>query len=391
MNLFLKRIKRRFIFKDKLKMTPTVFLSLFLVFTMTLLTGMCTIFPKKKVLIYDEGEKIGSIHSTNKENLNSCVKEYLKTIGKEIKQKDVTKIEKLSNGNYEFKIKRAIKINLKLFGKEKVVYLKQNQTVKDLLKEFDVDTTNSKVHITPSLETVLKENDTVIVQNCEVEIKNENFEFIDLPEEQVEDSKLEQGKTVVKVNPVPRKVKKFVECKYVDGVLVEQKQKEEIVEKGVAKKIAVGKKQEAKKTENKKLEDKKQEAKKLEAKKKEPKKQPVAKKKEPKKLEAKNKEANPPLEAKPDTTGKRVLCGYSTAYVAKGRTARLGPAKFGVVAVNPKVIPYGTKLFIEGYGTCVAGDMCGAACRGKVLVDVCFKTKEQCRAWGKRKVKIHIL
>ena len=92
-----------------------------------------------------------------------------------------------------------------------------------------------------------------------------------------------------------------------------------------------------------------------------------------------------------DADGRKFFVGYSTAYLARGKTSRMGPARFGVVAVDPKLIPYRTKLFIEGYGHCVAGDLCGAACKGKVLVDVCFKTAAQCRAWGRRKVKVYIL
>ena len=343
MNLFLKRFKRRFIFKDKIKMTPTVFLSLFLIFTITLLTGMCTIFPKKKVLIYDGEEKIGHIHSNNEENLNFCVNEYLKTMGKEIKQNDTTKVEKLSNGNFEFKINRAIKINLNLFGKEKVVFLKQNQTVEDLLKDLKIDSTNSKIHVTPNLDAVLKENDSVQLQECEVKTKDENFQTQDLPEEQVKDLNLEEGKTVVLSNPVPRKIRKYVECKYVNGKLVDQKQKEEIVENGVAKKIAIGQKTKAEKNS-------------------------LAKKPKPQQPQPQPKE-NPQPQAKPkvnpqpqpqqpqvDVNGKKVLVGYSTAYVAKGKTARMGPARFFMFVLTLKFIPYEKSYLFKGYGSCVVGN-----------------------------------
>lgn len=59
------------------------------------------------------------------------------------------------------------------------------------------------------------------------------------------------------------------------------------------------------------------------------------------------------------------------------------------VAVDPNVIPLGTRLYVEGYGEAIASDT-GGAIQGNI-VDVHFPTYEQCVQWGRRQVKVTIL
>lgn len=59
------------------------------------------------------------------------------------------------------------------------------------------------------------------------------------------------------------------------------------------------------------------------------------------------------------------------------------------VAVDPNVIPLGTRLYIEGYGEAYAVDT-GGAIRGNII-DVHFSTAAQCYAWGRRQVQVTIL
>ncbi len=72
-----------------------------------------------------------------------------------------------------------------------------------------------------------------------------------------------------------------------------------------------------------------------------------------------------------------------------GRTATGLPAGYGLVAVDPKVIPFGTVLYIEGYGMAIAADK-GRAIRGN-KIDLCFATRQQALQFGRRKVRVHIL
>jgi 3D (Asp-Asp-Asp) domain-containing protein len=71
------------------------------------------------------------------------------------------------------------------------------------------------------------------------------------------------------------------------------------------------------------------------------------------------------------------------------RTASGMRAGLGVIAVDPKVIPLGTKVYVEGYGFAIAGDTGGAIKGNKI--DVCFPDLERMNRWGRKTVKIHIL
>ncbi|WP_100332395.1 LysM peptidoglycan-binding domain-containing protein [Bacillus xiapuensis] len=60
-----------------------------------------------------------------------------------------------------------------------------------------------------------------------------------------------------------------------------------------------------------------------------------------------------------------------------------------VIAVDPNVIPLGSKVYVEGYGTAIAGDT-GGAIKGN-RIDLHVPTKSQANSWGVRTVNITIL
>jgi 3D (Asp-Asp-Asp) domain-containing protein len=76
----------------------------------------------------------------------------------------------------------------------------------------------------------------------------------------------------------------------------------------------------------------------------------------------------------------------ATGYSMRGRTSTGAPVGWGVVAVDPSVIPLGTRLTIPGYGEGFAADT-GSAIRG-ATIDLWFPTPAQARAWGRRTVTI---
>jgi cystine transport system substrate-binding protein len=82
----------------------------------------------------------------------------------------------------------------------------------------------------------------------------------------------------------------------------------------------------------------------------------------------------------------RTLTVSSTGYSLPGRTATGLPVGWGVIAVDPAVIPLGTRLTIPGYGEGVAADT-GSAVRG-ATIDLWFPSLSQARAWGRRTVTI---
>jgi 3D (Asp-Asp-Asp) domain-containing protein len=86
------------------------------------------------------------------------------------------------------------------------------------------------------------------------------------------------------------------------------------------------------------------------------------------------------------TAGGRTITVSATGYALSGTTATGLPVGWGVVAVDPSVIPLGTHMTIPGYGEAVAADTGGAVIGA--TIDLWFPTVAQANAWGRRAVTI---
>ena len=93
-----------------------------------------------------------------------------------------------------------------------------------------------------------------------------------------------------------------------------------------------------------------------------------------------------------------VISGICTAYYeVNGITATGTIPKVGTVAVNPNVIPYGTRLYIESadgsyvYGYAVAEDTGTACMAGDIIVDLYMNSEADCNAFGRQLLNIYIL
>lgn len=95
---------------------------------------------------------------------------------------------------------------------------------------------------------------------------------------------------------------------------------------------------------------------------------------------------------------KKTLIMRATAYYpgpedcgpyANGYTYLDYKAGYGVVAVDPRVIKLGTKVYVEGYGYALAVDI-GGAIKGK-KIDLCFNTLKESSRFGVKNVVVHIL
>lgn len=95
---------------------------------------------------------------------------------------------------------------------------------------------------------------------------------------------------------------------------------------------------------------------------------------------------------------RKVLTMTATAYdpspatIGRGATGftRTGiRAKYGVVAVDPRVIPLNSLVYVEGYGFAIAADT-GSAIKGS-RIDLCYNSRSQSIAYGKRRLKVHVL
>jgi 3D (Asp-Asp-Asp) domain-containing protein len=93
-------------------------------------------------------------------------------------------------------------------------------------------------------------------------------------------------------------------------------------------------------------------------------------------------------EQKPAAKGTMVV--EATGYTHTGALTASGTVpKRGTIAVDPSVIPLGTRLYVPGYGYGVAEDT-GGAIKGHII-DLFFETREECIKWGRRTVTIQIL
>lgn len=81
--------------------------------------------------------------------------------------------------------------------------------------------------------------------------------------------------------------------------------------------------------------------------------------------------------------------GNGNGYTASGSSTRRDPNGYSTIAVDPRVIPLGTRLYVEGYGYAIAADT-GGAIKGNTI-DVFFNSSSEVYNWGVRYVNIYIL
>ena len=102
------------------------------------------------------------------------------------------------------------------------------------------------------------------------------------------------------------------------------------------------------------------------------------------------KQEPPDPEPEPESPEPEPVVFESTAYTWTGnRTASGSWPSRGTVAVDPRVIPLGTELHIEGYGPAVAADT-GGAIRGQ-KIDLYMDSEHECWQWGRRQVEVRVI
>lgn len=89
-----------------------------------------------------------------------------------------------------------------------------------------------------------------------------------------------------------------------------------------------------------------------------------------------------------EATAYTAYCNGCSGITKTGQDLRNNP-HLKVIAVDPNVIPLGTKVHVDGYGYAIAGDI-GGAIKGN-RIDVFIPTKNEAFKWGRKDVKIKIL
>ncbi len=87
---------------------------------------------------------------------------------------------------------------------------------------------------------------------------------------------------------------------------------------------------------------------------------------------------------------KKTLTVKAYAYTGGGYTATGTKAKYGTLAVDPKVIPYGTKVYIKELDKVFTAEDCGGGIKGN-KIDIYMNSKSACNKWGVRTITIQIL
>ncbi len=236
-----------------------------------------------------------------------------------------------------------------------------------------------------------------------VKVKEETkAEEIVKPKEEAKVTEIEKVKEEAKAQEIAKaKAKEEAKAQEIAKAKEEAKAQEIAKAKEEAKAQEIAKaKEEAKARE---IEKAKEEAKAQEIAK--AKKEAQAREIEKAKEEAKAKEATKTQEVSKNNTqsAKRELTVVATAYTADpsengtyggrvltamGHDLTANP-NMRIIAVDPKIIPLGSKVWVEGYGEAIAGDT-GSAIKGN-RIDVLMGSKSKAMNWGRQTVKVKVL
>ena len=80
----------------------------------------------------------------------------------------------------------------------------------------------------------------------------------------------------------------------------------------------------------------------------------------------------------------------ATAYTGDTITSTGTTPKWGTIAVDPTVIPYGTKVYIPQFDKVFIAEDCGGAIKGN-KIDIFMNDSDSVNNWGRRTIDIQIL
>ncbi|EMA4239368.1 resuscitation-promoting factor [Listeria monocytogenes] len=312
--------------------------------------------PARQITINDNGTK-KDVWSTK-----ANVADLLKDENITTRPQDVLNVAldtKLKNG-LEVNINRAIQLSLQNGAKKDTVWTTKTK-VSDLLAEKNIKLDQDD-RVSPAKDSNLKEKMTVEVTyvNSKAEKKNEQVKFETVYKE---DDSLNKG--VEKVVQEGKNGKKIVEYKVTFENGKEKKRdviKENVTSNKTDKVVVRGTKEKVVAT-------------------------PVSN------VSTSSATSSSSSSASSTPSGGKTYKMESTAYSGGGTTAyginlSANPG-LKVIAVDPRIIPLGSKVWVEGYGEAIAGDT-GGAIKGNI-VDVYFPNESQCYSWGRRMVTVKVL
>jgi 3D (Asp-Asp-Asp) domain-containing protein len=107
-------------------------------------------------------------------------------------------------------------------------------------------------------------------------------------------------------------------------------------------------------------------------------------------LEYRNEELNVKYKKAVSRGSSRTINVQATAYTHTGNPTATGvmPQVGKTIAVDPRVIPLGSKVHIEGMGTFIAEDT-GGLIKGHII-DIFMNTEQECINWGRQNIKVTV-
>ncbi len=328
-------------------------------------------------------------------------------VQKSVKAKEEAKTQKITKAKETIKPKEEVKVQEVAKPKEEVkvqevakpkeeVKVQEVAKPKEEVKVQEVAKPKEEVKV----QEVAKPKEEVKVQE-EAKAKEEaKVQEIAKAKEEVKVQEIAKAKEEAKAQEIA-KAKEEVKAQEIAKAKEEAKAREIAKAKEEAKAREIAKaKEEAKAQEIAKAKEEAK-AREIAKAKEEAKAREIAKAKE----EAKAREA---LKAKEESknnaqSAKRELTVVATAYTADpsengtyggrvltamGHDLTANP-NMRIIAVDPKVIPLGSKVWVEGYGEAIAGDT-GSAIKGN-RIDVLMGSKSKAMNWGRQTVKVKIL
>ncbi|HDR4733582.1 TPA: SH3 domain-containing protein [Bacillus cereus] len=340
-------------------------------------------------------------------------------VQKSVKAKEEAKTQKITKAKETIKPKEEVKVQEVVKPKEEVK-VQEVAKPKEEVKVQEVAKPKEEVKV----QEVAKPKEEVKVQEVAKPKEEVKIQEVVKPKEEVKIQEVVKPKEEAKVQEIAKakeeaKAQEIAKAKEEAKAQEIAKAKEEAKAQEIAKAKEEAKAQEiAKAKEEAKAQEiakAKEEAKAQEIAKakEEAKAQEIAKAKEEAKAQeiAKAKEeekAREALKAKEESknnvqSAKRELTVVATAYTADpsengtyggrvltamGHDLTANP-NMRIIAVDPKIIPLGSKVWVEGYGEAIAGDT-GSAIKGN-RIDVLMGSKSKAMNWGRQTVKVKIL
>ena len=271
----------------------------------------------------------------------------------------------LSNTTYSTLYKEDINLNIK--GNESIIS-SNKETVRDLLDEQNINYDEDDI-IKPSLDEKLKNG--MNIEFIDVK-KTKKIEYtnIDFETKTVDDNNLLKGETEISQEGKLGKQKETYENIYENGKLIESNLLTSEIEKSpVEKVIKKGTKEEIIEeviVKNNGVQNE---------------------------IQEKNNEASIVNESNAKTNDinkDNKIHVEATAYSGHSITATGTKPKWGTIAVDPTVIPYGTKVYIPKFDMVFTAEDCGGAIKGN-KIDIFMNSKNESYTWGRRNIEIYIL